>query len=151
MNTTNSSGPPSCHFNAANLVLHVDEIIPSDVEAISPLVDKLMLLINERSCALGHSYAVEPALREALANAILHGNHQDPRKKVRICCACQAKRGIMIVVRDEGAGFDPSKVPSPLLGESLHSEHGRGIYLINMLMDEVHYERGGTEIHIRKY
>ena len=50
----------------------------------------------------------------------------------------------------EGEGFDLTKVPSPLAGENIHSEHGRGIYLVNMLMDEVHFERGGCEIHMRK-
>jgi len=69
---------------------------------------------------------------------------------VRICCVCQKDRGVLIIVKDEGEGFDPAMVPSPLLGENLHSEHGRGIYLVNMLMDEVHYVRGGTEIHMRK-
>lgn len=75
------------------------------------------------------------SLREALANAVLHGNRQDPRKKVRVCCACEAARGILIVVKDEGEGFNPEKVPSPLAGENIRSEHGRGIYLLNLLMD----------------
>ncbi len=49
------------------------------------------------------------SLREALANAVLHGNRQDPRKKVRVCCACEAARGILIVVKDEGEGFNRKK------------------------------------------
>ncbi len=65
----------------------VDELIPSEVYAISPVVDKLMRLIRESACAPGQEFAVETALREALANAILHGNRQDPRKKIRVCCA----------------------------------------------------------------
>lgn len=150
MQGENSSGPPACEFNAANLILRVDEMVASEIEAISPVADKVMRLIKETSCAPGHEEAVELALREALANAVLHGNRQDPRKKIRICCACQADRGILIVVKDEGEGFDPAKVPSPLVGENIYSEHGRGIYLINMLMDEIRFERGGTEIHMRK-
>ncbi len=150
MNAQTDSGLPACEFNIPHLTLKVDELISSEIDAISPVVDKLMRLIREGACAPGREFAVEIALREALANAILHGNRQDPRKKVRICCACQAGRGILIVVRDEGKGFDPARVPSPLMGKNIYSEHGRGIYLINLLMDEVRFERGGTEIHMRK-
>jgi serine/threonine-protein kinase RsbW len=150
MSAKTDSGLPACEFNIPNLILKVDETISSRVRAISLVVDKLMRLIKESACAPGEEFAVETALREALANAILHGNRLDPRKKVRICCACQADRGILIVVRDEGKGFDPAKVPSPLIGKNIYSEHGRGIYLINLLMDEVRFERGGTEIHMRK-
>jgi serine/threonine-protein kinase RsbW len=56
----------------------------------------------------------------------------------------------MIVVRDPGAGFSPSEVPNPLAAENLHSHHGRGIYLINQLMDEVSFDRNGAEIRMRK-
>jgi serine/threonine-protein kinase RsbW len=67
-----------------------------------------------------------------------------------VCCACDSAKGILIGIRDEGEGFDPAKVPSPLIGEHVASEHGRGIFLINMLMDETHFEDGGREIHMRK-
>jgi len=53
-------------------------------------------------------------------------------------------------VRDPGNGFDPSTVPCPTDEQNVFSEHGRGIYLINQLMDEVRYEQGGTELHMRK-
>jgi anti-sigma regulatory factor (Ser/Thr protein kinase) len=56
---------------------------------------------------------------------------------------------MLIVVRDPGPGFDPASIPSPVLGVNLFSTGGRGIYLINQLMDEVRYEKGGTEIHMR--
>ncbi len=150
MKTTMDSGLLPCEFHADNLILKLDELVPSRVQAISPVVDKLMRLLRKTCCPPEHEFAVEMALREALANAVLHGNRQDPHKTVRVCCACQADRGILIVVKDEGEGFDPAKLASPLVGENIHSEHGRGIFLINLLMDEVRFERGGTEIHIRK-
>ena len=49
-----------------------------------------------------------------------------------------------------GAGFDPTSIPSPVRGRNLYRHHGRGIYLINQLMDEVSFERGGTEIRMLK-
>lgn len=150
MSANDSSGPPACVFDSDKLTIALDLLIPSKTETISPVVTKIMTLLKKTSCAAEHEFAVETALREALANAILHGNRLDPGKKVRICCACQKDRGVIIIVKDEGEGFDPSKIPSPLTEENIHSEHGRGIYLVNMLMDEVHYARGGREIHMRK-
>jgi serine/threonine-protein kinase RsbW len=150
MSTNKSAGPPACAFDSEKLAVVLDLLIASRTEAISPVVARIMTLLKKTSCAAEYEFAVEAALREALANAILHGNRLDPKKKVRICCVCQKDRGVLIIVKDEGEGFDPAMVPSPLLGENLHSEHGRGIYLVNMLMDEVHYVRGGTEIHMRK-
>ena len=60
------------------------------------------------------------------------------------------KMDVFNVVRDPGEGFDPKSVPSPVEGEQLYSAHGRGIYLINELMDEVRFEKGGSEIRMRK-
>lgn len=150
MNPQTDSGLPACEFNIPRLTLEVDELIPSEVDAISPAVDNRMPLIRESACAAGQEFAVETALREALANAILHGIRQDPWKKFRICCACPAGTGILIGVREEGRGFDPARVPSPLRGKNIYSEHGCGIYLINLLMDDVRFKPGGAELHLWK-
>jgi serine/threonine-protein kinase RsbW len=142
--------PPPCEFHTDKLTLRVDELVPSNVDAISPVVAKLMNVINESDCAPKESFDVETALREALANAVIHGNRQNPNKKVRICCACQPGRGLLIIVKDEGDGFDPATIPSPLVGENIYAGHGRGIFLINQMMDAVEFRRSGTEIHMRK-
>lgn len=120
------------------------------VETINPVVEWVMEFVKNTSCAPQKEFEVELALREALANAIVHGCKNDPDKKVQLCVACDPAKGLLIIVRDEGEGFDPSGVSSPLHGTNLHSDHGRGIYLINQLMDEVKFEKGGTEIHMRK-
>jgi|SRR5215472_1972059 len=122
----------------------------SEIEAISPFVDELMLKIKEIRCDPGSEFGIELALREALANAVMHGNHEDPQKKVHVRCMCEEGQGVSIVVRDEGPGFDPTKVPDPLAPENLDAEHGRGILLMKQFMDEIHFERGGTEVHMRK-
>jgi serine/threonine-protein kinase RsbW len=141
---------PPYEFMASDLIWRVDVLVASTVEAISPVVEKLMQLFKNSCCPAEQEFAVEMTLREALANAIVHGNREDPHKQVRICCACDSKREMLIVIKDQGEGFDPSKIPSPVGGQNIHSEHGRGIYLINLLMDEVEFRRGGTEIYIRK-
>jgi serine/threonine-protein kinase RsbW len=138
-----------CDFNAKDLILHLDMELPAETEAISPVVERVMELVTTMGCASGKEFEVETAIREALANAIVHGCREDARKMVQFCVACDETRGMLIVVRDPGPGFDPAKLPSPLIGKPLFHEHGRGIYLINQLMDEVRLERGGTEIHMR--
>ena len=88
------------------------------------------------------------SLRLRPANAIIHGCGKDPSKHVQCTVACDEGRGLLIVVRDPGDGFDPAKVASPLVGQNIFSDHGRGVYLINQLVDKVKYEKGGTEIHM---
>ena len=135
-------------FITASLKVHT--WVGSEIGLISPLVDWLMSLIARSRCVLGEEEFVELALREALSNAMLHGNRLDARKLVHVRCCCESSKGVFIVVRDQGNGFDANKVPDPLAVENLNSEHGRGIHLMKLAMDEVSFERGGTEVHIRK-
>jgi len=141
---------PRCEFESDKLILKLNFVIPGDVNAVSPIVDGVMHIAQQLGCSKGKEFEIETAVREALANAVIHGCKKDPGKMVQVCVACDEARGMLIVVRDPGEGFDPADVPSPITAENLFSEHGRGIYLINQLMDDVRFERGGTEIHMRK-
>ncbi len=145
-----SQSMPSCEFNSKDLLLRLDVVISAEVSAIGPVVERVMEIVRDMKCSEGKEFDVEMALREALANAIIHGAKRDADKHVQLCVGCDESRGMLIVVRDPGAGFDPRSVPSPVIGQNVFSEHGRGIYLINQLMDEVRFERGGTEIHMKK-
>jgi len=93
---------------------------------------------------------VELALQEALANAVRHGCGGDPSKQVQCCVAHDASGEVVIIIRDPGTGFDARAVPDPLSGENIFKPSGRGIYLINRLMDEVHFADEGREIRMRK-
>lgn len=141
---------PQCEFEQEKLILRLTVIVPGDVKAISPVVDGVMETARQMECAKGKEMEIETALREALANAIRHGCQNDPSKQVECCVACDQERGMLIIVRDPGKGFDPLNIPNPVVGENVFSAHGRGIYLINELMDEVDIRRGGTEIVMRK-
>lgn len=123
--------------------------VPSKVKAINPAVKKLMRMLKPACLAPSQAFAIETALREALANANVYGNRADPTKKVRDCCGCD-NHGIRIVIADEGDGFDPETLANPLVGKNLDADHGRGIFLINTLMDEVRFENGGRTIRMRK-
>lgn len=125
--------------------------VPADIRAISAVVERIMKLAHEMDCACGKEFAIETALREALANAIIHGAKNDPTKQIQCCVACENSGSILLVVRDPGPGFDPAALPSPTQGQNRFNDHGRGIYLIRQLMDEVRHERGGSEIRMRKY
>src|SRR6266849_4338549 len=130
--------------------LEVHTWLRSEIVLISPFVDWLMSLIARSHCVRGKEEFVELALREAVSNAMLHGNRSDVRKLVHVRCCCKGAKGVFIVVRDQGLGFDPNDVPNPLAVENLGAEHGRGIHLMKLAMDEVSFQRGGTEVHIRK-
>jgi serine/threonine-protein kinase RsbW len=93
---------------------------------------------------------VELALDEALANAIRHGCKNDPTKQVQCIVTTDARGEVVIAVRDPGPGFEPSKVPNPLEGENMFKGSGRGVYLINQLMDEVGFADGGREVQMKK-
>jgi serine/threonine-protein kinase RsbW len=140
-----------CVFEAGKLFVRFTATISADVNAIRPIVSSVLQIVKEMKCGAGKEYEVEVALQEALANAIIHGCGNDPSKNVEFCVACDESRGLLIVVRDPGPGFDPASIPDPTIGQNVFSEHGRGIFLVNKLMDEVHFERGGTEIHMRKF
>lgn len=140
---------PKCEFESGNLILKLQKTLQAQVEAIPPFVDEIMEIVSSIGCAAGKEREVEMALLEALANAVQHGCKNDPSKQVECCVACDESRGLLIVIRDPGAGFDPASIPSPIVGQNLYSSHGRGIYMINQLMDEVRFEKGGTEIHMK--
>ncbi|HWR17516.1 MAG TPA: ATP-binding protein [Terriglobales bacterium] len=140
----------SSDFERNKLIIRLDITVSADINSISAIVEGILAITSEMKCAAGKEFEIETAIREALANAILHGCHNDPAKQVQCCVACDKDRGMIIVVRDPGQGFDPSSIPSPVMGENVYSEHGRGIYLINQLMDSAWYEHGGTELHMLK-
>ena len=143
--------PSPCEFDQGKLVVKLDELIPSETGHIEGVVSRVLSLLEENGCwhNLGN---VQLALQEALMNAVLHGSRNDPEKYVRLCVAIEEGGGILIVVKDSGPGFDPSKLPDPTLGENIYRERGRGVYLIQQLMDEVRYEFGdGTAIIMRRH
>ena len=90
-------------------LLAINTWIPSEVKAISPLVDRLMRLIEGSHCIVGEEGAVEMALSEAVSNAVVHGNRLDARKLVHVRCRCKVDEGIFLIMSDQGQGFDPGK------------------------------------------
>jgi serine/threonine-protein kinase RsbW len=137
-------------FDPEKLVLKLKVTLAADRSAIDPVVQGIMDVVRSTQCATGKEDAIELALSEALANAVVHGAKGDPKKIVECDVACDETRGMLIVVRDPGPGFDPGNIPNPVVGENIYSNHGRGIFLINTLMDDVQFKNNGKEIHMLK-
>lgn len=124
--------------------------IPSHVDFVAPAVDRVVRRIRKVRCVPGQESNVAIALFEAIANAVMHGNRQQPSKPVHITCRFEPMSCVSIVVKDQGEGFDPKAVPDPTRPDNVESEHGRGILMMKTVMDEVYYEKNGTEIHLVK-
>jgi len=147
---TMSDEPRRCEFDRDELVVSFEATIPGSVDAIPPVVEQVMGVVREMGCADGSEFEIEVAVNEALANAVEHGCGHDSSKEVTVTVECDPKHGMLIIVRDPGTGFAPADIPSPIVGERIYADHGRGIFLINELMDEVRYEKNGTEIWMMK-
>ena len=128
----------------------LDLTMPADMEAVRGVVNRVVEVATADGCAPDSEFEIKTAVYEALANAVLHGCQSDASKTVRVRVACDARGGVLIVVRDPGAGFDVAAVPSPVEDANLFARGGRGIFLIRRLMDEVQYACGGAEIRIWK-
>jgi serine/threonine-protein kinase RsbW len=124
--------------------------IPAAVHAIPTVMDRVLEVGEWTECFKGKELEIETALREALANAIIHGGKGDEQQWVQVSVSCHPNHEVQMVVRDSGCGFDPTSVPDPPVRQNLLAPHGRGLFLIQQFMDEVRHERGGTEIFMRK-
>jgi serine/threonine-protein kinase RsbW len=93
------------------------------------------------------------AVREAMVNDVVHGNQYAAEKKVRFLLAA-GQGAIKICIIDQGAGFDPNRVPDPTEGENLLRGSGRGLLLIQTFVDEFSVKQapgGGAEVTLVKY
>ncbi len=124
--------------------------MPSDIRYL----DSVLSYLVERTASFGiihpDSSNMFVALDEALANAIRHGNRNDPARTVYIRAELSPKEA-RFTIRDEGEGFDQASIPDPLNPDNLFKTSGRGMMLINHIMDEVHYNERGNEITLVKF
>src|ERR1700690_2323455 len=103
---------PEYDFDPEKLNLRVRVTLAADRKAVDPVVEQVMEAVRQIHCADGKEDAIELALQEALANAVVHGAKEDPTKIVECLVACDDQRGILIIVRDPGTGFDPQHIPT---------------------------------------
>src|SRR6267378_1300820 len=130
-------------------ILEIDTWMPGEIQAVSPTVDRLRRLIEGSQCVQGAERDFGSGLREALGNVVARGN-QELQNTIHIRCRCGPGNEISIVVTDQGKGFDFEKTVGNGLTSDPAAEHGRGIKLMKACMDNVHFERGGSEVHMRR-
>ena len=126
--------------------------LPSRIESIAEAAGAA----TDAARRLGFSeealFGVEMAVREAVTNAVLHGNRRDESKAVDVGL-WGTESELVITVRDRGAGFDPASVADPTAEENILKTSGRGILFMRTFMDEVTWERppeGGTLVRMTK-
>ncbi|GMR12917.1 MAG: hypothetical protein BMS9Abin29_1112 [Gemmatimonadota bacterium] len=120
--------------------------LPNDIRTIGHAVDYVMdrcTACCEHARKLDLNFRV--GLTEALSNAMLYGNAEDPAKRVRIEVVV-AGREITARITDEGSGFDPSEVPDPTTPANIVKTGGRGIFLMRSLLDEVTFNEQGNSV-----
>ena len=126
--------------------LQTEITMRSQLGEIADLIERLRSDPELLSRIRGREAAFVIAMREALANAVTHGNRHDGFKTVYVQYLCEPDNSLSILIRDEGDGFDPSKVPVP---KDMGQDTKRGIYLMTSYMDEVQFRRNGTEVYMR--
>lgn len=124
----------------------VDLALPSDVDEVEPAVE-----LMARHCFAGlvpcarTAFRLRVTLAEALTNAILRGNHEDPAKRVWVRAELTAT-AIRLSVRDEGDGCDVARRADPALPSDLEDDGGRGLFIIKSLADRVEFDDRGNTI-----
>ncbi|HTI39670.1 MAG TPA: ATP-binding protein [Vicinamibacterales bacterium] len=128
----------------------LDMTIPAEPSSIPRIAEGVTAVLRRKGWPEDDVIAVELSVQEAIANAIRHGCRNDPTQHIQCCVIIDASGEVVIVVRDPGTGFDATAVPNPLQSENLFKSSGRGVFLINTLMDRVEYLDGGREVQMRK-
>jgi serine/threonine-protein kinase RsbW len=137
-------------IDTSNLTMVFREVTESRRDLVNEAVVRIMEIVRSMPCAQENLDTIDLALTEALANAIIHGNREDPSKKVEIYGACEGHEKLLLVITDEGQGFEPAAIPDPTNAENIFSGHGRGLFLINRLMCHAEHRLGGRQVVLRK-
>ncbi len=127
-------------------------VLPSHIEAVADAAAAATDFVQ--NCGLGEeiAFGIDMAVREAVTNAIVHGNQENEAKKVEVTFNC-LEHALEIEVKDQGEGFDPAAVPDPTDPANILKTSGRGIFLMRTFMDEVDWlarPEGGTKVRLVK-
>ncbi len=127
-------------------------VLPSRIEAVADAAGAAAEIVRRAELGDEAMFGIDMAVREAVTNAVLHGNLQDETKTVEVTFSVSAE-AFEISVRDMGEGFDPQDVPDPTAEQNLLKTSGRGIFFMRTFMDTVEWSRhplGGTLVRMTK-
>ena len=127
-------------------------VLPSHIEAVADAAAAATDFVQSCGLAEELAFGIDMAVREAVTNAIVHGNQEDEAKQVEVTFNC-LEHALEIEVKDQGEGFDPAAVPDPTDPANILKTSGRGIFLMRTFMDEVDWlarPEGGTKVRLVK-
>ena len=126
--------------------------LPSHIEAVADVAATVTDFIRNCGAPEESAFGIEMAVREAVTNAMVHGNQEDEAKSVEVIFNCHENE-LEVEVRDQGEGFEPGDIPDPTNPENLLKTSGRGIFLMRTFMDEIEWRNrpeGGTAVRMTK-
>jgi serine/threonine-protein kinase RsbW len=126
--------------------------LPSRIETVATAAAAVAQFIGRSGMSDDAAFGIDMAVREAVTNAVLHGNRQDENKTVDIVLK-SSPDAVEISVHDQGPGFNPESVPDPTATENILKTSGRGIFFMRTFMDEVDWlirPEGGTTVRMLK-
>ena len=126
--------------------------LPSRIETVAAAAAAVAEFVGRSGVSDDAAYGIDMAVREAVTNAVIHGNRQDENKTVELVLK-SSPDAVEISVHDQGPGFNPEDVPDPTATENLLKTSGRGIFFMRTFMDEVDWlirPEGGTTVRMLK-
>jgi serine/threonine-protein kinase RsbW len=126
--------------------------LPSRIETVAKAANAVADFVSRSGISEDVAYGIDMAVREAVTNAVVHGNEQDEQKAVELTLK-SSPEAVEITVHDQGQGFNPEEVPDPTQTENILKTSGRGIFFMRTFMDEVTWSvrpGGGTTVRMLK-
>ena len=126
--------------------------LPSRIDTVATAAAAVAEFLSRSGITEDAAFGVDMAVREAVTNAVVHGNRQDDNKTVDVTLK-SSPDAVEISVHDQGAGFNPEDVPDPTAEENILKASGRGIFFMRSFMDEVNWlirPGGGTTVRMLK-
>ncbi|HZI61299.1 MAG TPA: ATP-binding protein [Pyrinomonadaceae bacterium] len=126
--------------------------LPSRIDTVATAAAAVAEFVSRSGITEDAAFGIDMAVREAVTNAVVHGNRQDENKTVEVTLK-SSPDAVEISVHDQGAGFNPEAVPDPTAEENILKASGRGIFFMRSFMDEVDWlirPEGGTTVRMLK-
>lgn len=126
--------------------------MPSRIDTVATAAAAVAEFVSRSGITEDAAFGIDMAVREAVTNAVVHGNRQDENKTVEVTLK-SSPDAVEISVHDQGAGFNPEAVPDPTVEENILKASGRGIFFMRSFMDEVDWlirPGGGTTVRMLK-
>jgi len=126
--------------------------LPSRIDTVATAAAAVAEFLSRSGITEDAAFGIDMAVREAVTNAVIHGNQQNENKTVDVTLK-SSPDAVEISVHDQGAGFNPEDVPDPTAEENILKASGRGIFFMRSFMDEVNWlirPGGGTTVRMLK-